>query len=196
MRDQPEACSLSGGVMLDRASTPIPAITARHSLFPASFTRIPIGVPCGSLCPGGREYGLTVFRVGDKLGGWVPTLPRWASCPCSGTLETRDLPTHRFGSCLSASLACSNLRGLSSVHFRSPYSQSLAPCCVMLAAWLPLAGSASPLRDRGTLSGWLRTSPLPAMPASPGYRRRNGRFCHEVRYLKQNNHLHDFTSHL
>ncbi len=51
--------------MSDIFSTPIRAITARHSLFPASHTRIPIGVPCGPLCPEGREYGLTVFRVDD-----------------------------------------------------------------------------------------------------------------------------------
>ncbi len=42
------------------------------------------------------------------------------------------------------------------------------------------AGSASPSRDRGTLSGWLRTSPLPAMHPPLGYRRRNGGFCREV----------------
>lgn len=48
------------------ASTPIRAITARPSLFPASHTRIPIGVPYGSLCPIGREYGLTMFHMSDS----------------------------------------------------------------------------------------------------------------------------------
>ena len=33
---------------------------------------------------------------------------------------------------------------------------------------------------RGTLSGWLRTKPLPALLASLSYYRRNGRSCHRL----------------
>ena len=92
--------------MSDVLSTPIRAITARRSLFPASHTRIPIGVPCGSLCPEGREYGLTVFRVNDSWKVRCRLSPGGTCCPCSDIGKSRDLPTHHFGSCLSASLAC------------------------------------------------------------------------------------------
>ena len=61
MRHRLEVCPLSRGVMLAYAATPIPLITRGLSLAPASSTRSPIGVPCGSLSH--REgYGLTKFR--------------------------------------------------------------------------------------------------------------------------------------
>src|SRR5262245_22765800 len=56
--DQREVCSLSGRVMLPSGSTPIRPITGRPSLTPPSFTRSPIGSPCGllSLAGGLRAY--------------------------------------------------------------------------------------------------------------------------------------------
>ena len=92
--------------MLVETSTPIRAITARHSLFPASHTRIPIGVPCGSLCPNGREYGLTMFRMSDSWEVRCRLFPGGVCCPCSGTRHIQRPPHAPFGSCLSASLAC------------------------------------------------------------------------------------------
>ena len=49
--DQREVCTLSRGVMLPGGSTPIRTITARRSLSPSSFTRCPVGAPCGALSP-------------------------------------------------------------------------------------------------------------------------------------------------
>lgn len=92
--------------MLVVASTPIRAITARLSLFPASHTRTPIGVPYGSLCPDGREYGLTAFRVNDSWKVRCRLFPGGGCCPCSGTRAIQRPPHAPFGSCLSASLAC------------------------------------------------------------------------------------------
>lgn len=92
--------------MLVVASTPIRAITARPSLFPASHTRIPIGVPYGPLCPVGREYGLTMFHMSDSWKVRCRLFPGGGRCPCSGTRPIQR-PLHvPFGSCLSASLAC------------------------------------------------------------------------------------------
>ena len=96
----------------------------------------------------------------------MPTIPRWGLLSLLWYWTRPETAPRTF-----LVHACqhlwhvTNLRGLSSVHLRSPCSRSLAPCRVMLAALLALAGSASPFRVRGTLSGWLRTSPLPAMHA-------------------------------
>ena len=48
--------------------TPIHPITGRHSLFPRSFTRRPMGVPRGSLAHYGRDYGLTLFLPSNTSG--------------------------------------------------------------------------------------------------------------------------------
>jgi hypothetical protein len=47
--------------------TPIRPITGWHSLFPSSFTRIPIGSPCGLLSQR-EEYGLTTFHMCTRMG--------------------------------------------------------------------------------------------------------------------------------
>ena len=60
--DQLEVCLLS---QRSDVATPIRSITERHSLFPASFTRYPNSVPCGSTCPEGRDNGLTLFHLND-----------------------------------------------------------------------------------------------------------------------------------
>lgn len=90
--------------MSDIFSTPIRAITARHSLFPASHTRIPVGVPCGSLCPEGREYGLTVFRVSDSwevrcrlFPGGTFVLALELANPKTGPLTFWFMPVSIFG---------------------------------------------------------------------------------------------------
>jgi hypothetical protein len=61
-------------------STSIRSITERHSLFPSSHARNPIGSPCGSLFPSfdldlmkvwvwpKEDYGLTTFRVSAGVG--------------------------------------------------------------------------------------------------------------------------------
>jgi hypothetical protein len=69
--DPREVCTLSGGVMLPRGSTPIRSITDRPSLAPSSFTRCPFGSPCGSLSLTPLAYG-----AGQTTG-----LPRFADVP-------------------------------------------------------------------------------------------------------------------
>src|SRR3954447_1051909 len=64
LRDQREVGALSRGVMLHPCSTPIRAITAQRSLFPASCTRCPIGASCDYL-PLREGIGLTGFGVCD-----------------------------------------------------------------------------------------------------------------------------------
>ena len=81
-------------------ATPIQPITGRPSLAPSSFTRNPIGSPCGSLSPRG---GLRAYHV-------APRKPRGlgrASTPVArhlrrGSSEPPDLATYHFGSSLSA----------------------------------------------------------------------------------------------
>jgi hypothetical protein len=58
-----EVCPLSRGVILPDSATPIRPITGRLSLSPSSFTRTPIGSPCGSLSQSGRSTGLPRFTT-------------------------------------------------------------------------------------------------------------------------------------
>ena len=67
MRDQAEVCPLSREVMLRIRATSIHAITARHSLFPPSFTRSAISAPYGCL-PIWEHYGLIVFEACNEDG--------------------------------------------------------------------------------------------------------------------------------
>ena len=69
MKDLMEVCPLSRGVMLPDGLTPIHSITERLSLSPSSFTRNPIGSPCGLL---------------SLLAGEITGLPRSAYIPSDG----------------------------------------------------------------------------------------------------------------
>ena len=71
MEDPREVGPLSGGVISPGGSTPIRPVSDRHSLPPSSFTRRPVGSPCGSLSPAGRTTGLP--RSAD--------VPRWGGSP-------------------------------------------------------------------------------------------------------------------
>ena len=66
MKDLAEVCPLSREVLLLFA-TSIRSITEQHSLFPLSFTRYLVGVPCGCL-PRTEDSGLTVFCTGNRDG--------------------------------------------------------------------------------------------------------------------------------
>jgi hypothetical protein len=68
--DQREVCPLSRGMMLPCGATPSRTITARPSLPPSSFTRCPVGLPCGSRSPppwctgrgGQRAYHVALLK--------------------------------------------------------------------------------------------------------------------------------------
>src|SRR5438445_8326067 len=65
--DPREVSPLSRGVMLPEGSTPIRPITGRRWLAPSSFTRRPIGWPCGSLSLAG---GRRAYHVSTMQQGW------------------------------------------------------------------------------------------------------------------------------
>jgi hypothetical protein len=62
MQDQTDVSALSRGVMLPMGATPIHPITGWLSLLPSSYSRTPIGLPCG-----------TLSLAGDVRGSHVPS---------------------------------------------------------------------------------------------------------------------------
>jgi len=71
MEDLREVSAFAGGVMSLGRSTPIRSITERPSLVPSSFTRSPVGEPCGSL-----SHPARVGRLGGLRAYHVPSLLR------------------------------------------------------------------------------------------------------------------------
>ncbi len=102
LKDLMEVCPVARGVMLPCDATPIHAITAWPSLFPSSFTRSAIGVPCGCL-PVWEHYGLTVFRLCNAE-GVGPLFP-----PVAWDAHAREVrsPWTRYSACLAQ--ACQHL---------------------------------------------------------------------------------------
>lgn len=98
-----EVCPLVRGMMLPGGpdAIPIPPITGRRSLPPSSFTRSPIGSPCGSLSQR-EDYGLTTFRVSTKNGLGL------ASSPVAPHLRPEICEPRHLATCLLAQ-ACQHL---------------------------------------------------------------------------------------
>lgn len=65
IKDPLEVGTVSGQ---GKVRTPIPAITARHSLFPTSFARIPISIPYGLPATSGGNTGLPSSRSVTRTG--------------------------------------------------------------------------------------------------------------------------------
>lgn len=91
-------------------SIPIRAITARHSLFPTSSTRIPFSLTYDWLtcsCGHRRDTGLPCFM---QLTEWVRFRLSTGSfdCPCAPIQQRRIQLRCHFGSSLTVSLACSD----------------------------------------------------------------------------------------
>jgi len=151
MKDLAEVCPLSRRMMLRGSGVSprtirIPAITVGPSLSPHSFTRTPVGSPCGvptDWFGGVRAY--PVSRMSHERGrpplsaGSTMVHGRATDMPCSRA-------AFPFGTSLSAPLARSRSRRLSEVHLRWPYRSSLAPRRVALAATASPHGSASRCR--------------------------------------------------
>ena len=78
MKDPLEVSSLARGVMLPSGATPVRFVTNRPSLFPASSTRRPMGLPYGSLSQLRESAGLTVFRPIDLMNGLGSLFPPMA----------------------------------------------------------------------------------------------------------------------
>ena len=84
-----EVSPLSREVMLSwwyLHSTSIRSITERHSLFPSSHTRNPIGSPCGSLSP---SFDLDLMKMGLAKGG---LRAYHVSCECQSGLGLASPP--------------------------------------------------------------------------------------------------------
>ncbi len=95
-------------------STPIRPITGRHSLPPSSFTRSPIGSPCGSLSLAG---GLRAYHVASRKHAWVRSrLYAGGSSSAPGEIGAPGPGHVPFGPSLSAPLACSVITTLTAVH--------------------------------------------------------------------------------
>jgi hypothetical protein len=149
-RHQREVCPLSrwGDV-----ATPIRPITGRHSLSPSSFTRCPIGSPCGSLSP--RPPWFT--GQGETTG-----LPRSADVPeWIGRISTPVARHLRRRSSRPADLA---------THLLVQAVQQLA-LVLCDDAYDALPGLATPL-DPGSRPPCCWQSPLRLAPGRPSQRRR------------------------
>jgi hypothetical protein len=87
-------------------ATPIRPMTGRLSLPPRSFTRSPIGSPCGSSTLTG---GLRAYHVASRKLAWVRSrLYAGGSSSAPGELATSGPGHVPFGQSLSAPLACSD----------------------------------------------------------------------------------------
>lgn len=168
MKDLAEVCPFSRRMMLrvsgvSPRSTRIPAITVGPSLSPHSFTRTPVGSPCGvptDWLGGVRAY--PVPRMSHERGrpplsaGSAMVHGRASDRPCSRA-------AFPFGTSLPAPLARSRSRRLSEVHLRWPCRSSLVPRRVALAAsasphgsayrcrWYLLPGASRPVHTGGSL---------------------------------------------
>jgi len=118
--DHREVSPLSRGMMLPAGSTPVRPATGRPSLAPGSFTRSPIGAPCGALSLAG---GLRAYHVPHRYPGGLGR----ASRPVARHLRQRNAeapaPGHvPFGPSLSAPyasvLACRTSRPLPALHLK------------------------------------------------------------------------------
>jgi len=114
IKDPMEVCLLFVAAIV---SSRIIAITAKHLLFPSSFTRHSIGSPYGLLSSPARgecrAYPVPLKRAMDGLGSLFPPVAWVFTTSKKALLVPTTLP---FGSSLSASLACSTSRRLSRVH--------------------------------------------------------------------------------
>jgi hypothetical protein len=107
-----DVSSLAGRVISSlRPSTRIHPITGWPSLLPSSLPVPPTACLTVSL-PKGRRHGVTTFHVSDSEYLRSTLLYRWGCCPCRTFTNPSEPPTYRFGSSLTAPLACQSSRQL------------------------------------------------------------------------------------
>jgi hypothetical protein len=95
-RHQREVSPLSRGVTF----SPVRPVTGRHSLSPSSFTRRPIGSPCGSLS---RVGGRRAYHVASRKPAWVrPRLYAGGAASAPGEFGAPGPGHVPFGPSLSA----------------------------------------------------------------------------------------------
>ena len=107
-----DVCSLTGQVILSRGSQPVSTpLQDGLGFFHHPTPYLP--QPALRLaCPKGRRHGVTAFRVSDSKYLRSTLLCRWGCCPCRTFSNPSEPPTYRFGSSLTAPLACQYSRQL------------------------------------------------------------------------------------
>ena len=110
-RHQREVCSLSGRVMSQPLSGPLPT---GLRLLPRPLPAAP-STRLAARFPRREDYGLTTLRHGN-LRGLGPASTPVARHLRRGSSEPRDLATYLFGPSLSAPWACSCVTALTAVH--------------------------------------------------------------------------------
>ena len=91
---------ISDPLELGHVSCPIPAITARHLLFPTSYSRpsnscLTVGLPCNFAW---RSAGVSTFHVIDQLHRQL----RRVCTPAAQQFRTGTLATHSLSACVNA----------------------------------------------------------------------------------------------
>jgi hypothetical protein len=103
-----DVSTLAGRVMSQPISTPLQdGFGFFHHLTP--------DLPQHALrlaCPKGRRHGVTTFHVSDNRYLRSTLLCRWGCCPCRAFSNPSEPPAYRFGSSLTAPLACKYSRQL------------------------------------------------------------------------------------
>ena len=110
MRHQREGSPLSRRIMLPHGSIPLHLIPRRPSLAPSSFTRSPIGLPCGALSLVGALRAYHVPSLYPHGLGLASTPGARPLRPV--TREHRVLAPYLFGPSVTAPSACLTSRRL------------------------------------------------------------------------------------
>ena len=119
-----EVGPLSRGVMSPR-STPIRPITGRPSLPPSSFTRRPVGSPCGWPTLAG---GLRAYHVASQESSWVrPRLDAGGTSSAPGEFAASGPGHLPFWSKPISTFGLSLFTTLAAVHLGWPYHAPLVP---------------------------------------------------------------------
>ena len=179
MEDPREVGPLSGGVISPGGSTPIRPVSGRHSLPPSSFTRRPVGSPCGSLSPAGRTTGLP--RSAD--------VPRWGGSPffAGGTASAPGEfgapgPDHVpfWPERISILRSFSVTTFITASRWVDPSTRSWSPTALKLAVAASARTLAAPRRGGYVVPGaW--HPPLPEAHSPVGYCWQNSRCCQPLR---------------
>ena len=157
-------------------ATPIRPVAGRPSLPPSSFTRRPIGSPCGGpTLAGGRR----AYHVASQESSWVrPRLYAGGSSSAPDESEASGPGHSPFGPSLSAPLACHYLRRLRRFTWVGRTTRPWSPTAAVLAVAASARAPVAILADEDTLSRGLHTPPLPAAHASVGDCWQNSRCRH------------------
>ena len=187
-----EVGPLSRGV-ISPGSTPIRPITGRPSLPPSSFTRRPVGSPCGGPTLAG---GLRAYHVASQEPSWVRSrLDAGGTSSAPGDVATPGPGHVPFGPSLSAPLACFCLRRLRRFTWVGHTTRPWSPTALVLAVAISARASIATLAGEDTLSRGLRTPPLPATHASVGDCWQNSR-CRHLLLEEQHTSRDTLVSHV